>query len=128
MAKYSYTYSGSNAAFVFAGVATLPTGIAVVLEASQHKVLQKNKFAKHLTDAGELSIEEIAEVGDSKPVSGRGKGAQSGKTDDGKGKDESKPAELTIDDVRKALTDLEITFAEDETLEQLQEKLAQATE
>jgi hypothetical protein len=29
--------------------------------------------------------------------------------------------------VRKALTDLEITFAEDETLEQ-QEKLAQATE
>jgi len=128
MAKYSYTYSGSNAAFVFAGVATLPTGIAVALEASQHKVLQKNKFAKHLIDAGELTIEEIAEAGDSKPASGgRGKGAQSGK-DDGKGKDESKPAELTIDDVRKALTDLEITFAEDETLEHLQEKLAQATE
>lgn len=128
MAKYSYTYSGSNAAFVFAGVATLPTGIAIALEADQHKVLQKNKFAKHLIDVGELSIEEIAEVGDSKPASGRGKGAQSGKTDDGKGKDESKPAELTIDDVRKALTDLEITFADDETLEQLQEKLAQATE
>lgn len=128
MAKYSYTYSGSNAAFVFAGIATLPTGIAVLLEADQHKALQKNKFAKHLIDAGELSIEEIAEVGDSKPASGRGKGAQSGKTDDGKGKDESKPTELTIDDVRKALTDLEITFAEDETLEQLQEKLAQATE
>ena len=128
MAKYSYTYSGSNAAFVFAGIATLPTGIAVLLEADQHKALQKNKFAKHLIDAGELAVEEIAEVGDSKPASGRGKGAQSGKADDGKGKDESKPAELTIDDVRKALTDLEITFAEDETLEQLQEKLAQATE
>lgn len=129
MAKYSYTYSGSNAAFVFAGIATLPTGIAVLLEADQHKVLQKNKFAKHLIDAGELSFEEIAEVGDSKPASGgRGKGSQAGKSDDGKGKDESKPAELTIDDVRKALTDLEITFAEDETLEQLQEKLAQATE
>ena len=128
MAKYSYTYSGSNAAFVFAGIVTLPTGIAVLLEADQHKALQKNKFAKHLIDAGELSIEEIAEVGDSKPASGRGKGAQSGKTDDGKGKDESKPAELTIDDVRKALTDLEITFAEDETLEQLQAKLTQATE
>ena len=128
MAKYSYTYSGSNAAFVFAGIATLPTGIAVLLEADQHKALQKNKFAKHLIDAAELSIEEVAEVGDSKPASGRGKGAQSGKTDDGKGKDESKPAELTIDDVRKALTDLEITFADDETLEQLQEKLAQATE
>ena len=128
MAKYSYTYSGSNAAFVFAGVATLPTGIAVVLEADQHKALQKNKFAKPLIDAGELTIVELAEAGESKPAAGgRGKGAQSGK-DDGKGKDESKPAELTIDDVRKALTDLEITFAEDETLEQLQEKLAQATE
>lgn len=128
MAKYSYTYSGSNAAFVFAGIATLPTGIAVLLEADQHKALQKNKFAKHLIDAGELAIEEVAEVGDSKPASGRGKGTQSGKNDDGKGKDVSKPAELTIDDVRKALTDLEITFADDETLEQLQEKLAQATE
>ena len=129
MAKYSYTYSGSNAAFVFAGVATLPTGIAIALEADQHKVLQKNKFAKHLIDVGELSIEEIAEVGDSKPASGRGKGAQAGKPDDGKGKgDKSKGGELTIDEVRKALTDLEITFTEDETLEQLQEKLAQATE
>ena len=129
MAKYSYTYSGSNAAFVFAGVATLPTGIAVALEADQHKALQKNKFAKHLIDAGELAIEEVAEVGDSKPASGRGKGAQAGKPDDGKGKgDKSKGTDLTIDDVRKALTDLEITFAEDETLEQLQEKLAQATE
>ena len=128
MAKYSYTYSGSNAAFVFAGIVTLPTGIAVLLEADQHKALQKNKFAKHLIDAGELAIEEVAEVGDSKPASGRGKGAQSGKNDDGKGKDESKTPELTIDDVRKALTELEITFAEDETLEQLQEKLAQATE
>ena len=124
MAKYSYTYSGSNAAFVFAGVATLPTGIAVALEASQHKVLQKNKFAKHLIDEGELTVEEIAEAGDSKPASGgRGKGAQA----KSKG-DESKGGELTIDDVRKALTDLEITYTEDETLEQLQAKLAQATE
>lgn len=129
MAKYSYKYSGPNAAFVFAGVATLPTGIAIALEADQHKALQKNKFAKHLIDAGELSIEEIAEVGDSKPASGRGKGAQAGKPDDGKGKgDKSKGGELTIDEVRKALTDLEITFTEDETLEQLQAKLTQATE
>lgn len=119
MAKYLYTYSGSNAAFVFAGLATLPKGIAVAIEANQHKALQKNKFAKHLIDAGELSIEEIAEVGDSKPASGgRGKG---------KG-NESKGTELTIDEARKALTDLEITFTEDETIEQLQAKLAQATE
>lgn len=124
MAKYSYTYSGSNAAFVFAGVATLPTGIATALEADQHKALQKNKFAKHLIDEGELTVEEIAEVAESKPASGgRGKGAQT----KSKG-DESKGGELTIDDVRKALTDLEITYTEDETLEQLQAKLAQATE
>ena len=124
MAKYSYTYSGSNAAFVFAGVVTLPTGIAVAFEADQHKALQKNKFAKHLIDEGELTVEEIAEVAESKPASGgRGKGAQA----KSKG-DESKGGELTIDDVRKALTDLEITYTEDETLEQLQAKLAQATE
>ena len=124
MAKYSYTYSGSNAAFVFAGVATLPTGIATALEADQHKALQKNKFAKHLIDEGELTVEEIAEVAESKPASGgRGKGAQT----KSKG-DESKGGELTIDDVRKALTDLEITYTEDETLEHLQAKLAQATE
>lgn len=129
MAKYSYTYSGSNAAFVFAGLATLLTGIAVALEADQHKALQKNKFAKHLIDAGELAVEEVAEVGDSKPASGRGKGAQAGKPDDGKGRgDKSKGTDLTLDDVRKALTDLEITFTEDETLEQLQAKLTQATE
>lgn len=129
MAKYSYTYSGSNAAFVFAGVATLPTGIAVLLEADQHKALQKNKFAKHLIDAGELAVEEVTEVGDSKPASGRGKGAQAGKPDESKGKgDESKGTELPIDDVRKALSDLDIKYAEDETLEQLQAKLTQATE
>lgn len=129
MAKYSYTYSGSNAAFVFAGVATLPTGIAVALEADQHKVLQKNKFAKHLIDEGELTVEEIVELAESKPASGgRGKGAQSSKPNEGKGKgDESKGGELTIDEARKALTDLEITFSEDETLEQLQAKLTQAT-
>ena len=108
MAKYSYKYSGSNAAFVFAGVATLPTGIAVLLEADQHKALQKNKFAKHLIDVGELNIEEIAEP--KSASSGRGKPNQN-KIDDGKGKDESKLAELTIDDVRKALTELEITLS-----------------
>lgn len=130
MTKYSYKYSGSNAAFVFAGVATLPTGIAVVIEADQHKALQKNKFAKHLIEEGELTVEEIAEPAESKSASsGRGKGAQTGKPNEGKGKgDESKGTELTIDDARKALTDLEITYTEDETLEQLQAKLAQATE
>ena len=128
MAKYSYKYSGSNAAFVFSGIATLPAGIAVALESDQHKALLKNKFAKHLIEAGELIFEEITEVGDSKPASGsRGKGTKTGKTDEGKG-DDSKNSDTEIDDVRKALTDLEITFAEDETLDELKAKLAQVTE
>ena len=122
MAKYLYTYSGSNAAFIFAGVCTLPAGIAVSIEADQHKALQKNKFAKHLLDIGELAIEEIAD--DSKPT-GRGRGANKSDLDKG---DTSKVNVLTIDDVRKALTDLDITYADDETVEQLQAKLTQATE
>lgn len=122
MAKYLYTYSGSNAAFIFAGVCTLPTGIAVSIEADQHKALQKNKFAKHLLDIDELAIEEIAD--DSKPT-GRGRGANKSDLDKG---DTSKVNVLTIDDVRKALTDLDITYADDETVEQLQAKLTQATE
>lgn len=135
MAKYSYKYSGSNAAFVFSGIATLPAGIAVALESDQHKALLKNKFAKHLIEAGELTFEEIADASTSKSTSGgrgKGKAAQNegeSKTDADAGKgDESKGAELSIDDVRKALTDLEITYSDDETLEQLQAKLAQATE
>ena len=122
MAKYLYTYSGSNAAFIFAGVCTLPAGIAVSIEADQHKALQKNKFAKHLLDIDELAIEEIAD--DSKPT-GRGRGANKSDLDKG---DTSKANVLTMDEVRKALTDLDITYADDETVEQLQAKLTQATE
>lgn len=122
MAKYLYTYSGSNAAFIFAGVCTLPAGIAVSIEADQHKALQKNKFAKHLLDIDELAIEEIAD--DSKPT-GRGRGANKSDLDKG---DTLKVNVLTIDDVRKALTDLDITYADDETVEQLRAKLTQATE
>lgn len=124
--KYSYKYSGSNAAFVFSGIAILPTGVALTIDADQHKALQKNKFAKHLIDAGELTIEEVAEEGKQKPTSGgRGKSAQSGKSDEGT---QSKDTDVDIDVLRKALTDLEITFTDDETLEQLQVKLDQAKE
>ena len=126
MAKYSYKYSGANAAFILSGICVLPAGVAVELEDKDHKALSKNKFVKHLLDTNELTITEIKEE---KLTGGRGKGAQTGKPDEGKGKsDESNESELTIDGVRKALTDLEITFTDDETLEQLQAKLAQVTE
>ena len=77
----------------------------------------------HRKDKGtESLIEEI--VDDSKPT-GRGRGANKSDLDKG---DTSKVNVLTIDEVRKALTDLDITYADDETVEQLQAKLTQATE
>lgn len=125
MAKYSYTYSGSNAAFVFAGVATLPAGIAVALEAAQHKELQKNKFAKHLVESGELEILEIPE----EETKAAGKtGGRGGKGGNAAGEQQKPTDEADLAAVRTELAALEITFSEDETLEQLQAKLAQAKE
>lgn len=125
MAKYSYTYSGSNAAFVFAGVATLPAGIAVVLEAAQHKELQKNKFAKHLVESGELEILEIPE----EETKAAGKtGGKGGTKNDAAGDQQKATDEAVLAAVKAELTKLEVTFSEDETLEQLQAKLDQAKE
>lgn len=125
MAKYSYTYSGSNAAFVFAGVATLPAGIAVALEAAQHKELQKNKFAKHLVESGEL---EILEIPDEETKAAGKTGGKGGKQTDA-ASDAAKAAdEAALASVKAELAALEVTFSEDETLEQLQAKLAQAKE
>lgn len=122
MAKYSYTYSGSNAAFVFAGVATLPAGIAVALEAAQHKELQKNKFAKHLVESGELEIMEIPE----EETKAAGKtGGRGGKA---AGEQQKPTDEAALAAVRSELTALEVTFSDDEKLEQLQAKLDQAKE
>ncbi|MEB6670638.1 hypothetical protein [Acinetobacter pittii] len=125
MAKYSYTYSGSNAAFVFAGVATLPAGIAVVLEAAQHKELQKNKFAKHLVEAGDLDIQEVAD--DETKAAGR-TGGKGGKQNDAAGDQSKGNDEAALAAVKAELTALEVTFSDDETLEQLQAKLDQAKE
>ncbi|MCU4328721.1 hypothetical protein KTG55_02785 [Acinetobacter pittii] len=125
MAKYSYKYSGPNAAFVFAGVATLPAGIAVVLEAAQHKELQKNKFAKHLVESGELEIQEIP---DDEPKAAGKTGGKGGKSNDA-ASDASKAAdEAALAAVKAELAALEVTFSDDETLEQLQAKLDQAKE
>jgi len=125
MAKYSYTYSGSNAAFVFAGVATLPAGMSVALEASQHKELQKNKFAKHLVESGELEILEIPD----EETKAAGKTGGKGGKQTGAANDAAKAAdEAALATVKAELAALEVTFSEDETLEQLQAKLDQAKE
>ncbi|HCA5279402.1 TPA: hypothetical protein ACSIR7_001448 [Acinetobacter baumannii] len=125
MAKYSYTYSGSNAAFVFAGVATLPAGIAVALEAAQHKELQKNKFAKYLVESGELEILEIPE--EETKAAGR-TGGKGGKQNHADGDQSKGTDEAALAAVKAELTALEVTFSEDETFEQLQAKLDQAKE
>lgn len=125
--KYSYTYSGFQAAFVFSGLAILSKGISTLIEEDVHKNLQKNKFAKHLLETGELEIEEIADD-EPKAAPKSGRGGKGGKQNDA-ATDAAKAAdEAALAAVKAELTDLEITFTDDETLEQLQAKLAQAKE
>ncbi|WP_336932400.1 hypothetical protein [Acinetobacter bereziniae] len=127
--KYSYLYSGLQAAFVFSGLAVLPTGVPTSVDEDIHKALSKNKFAKHLIDSGDLTVTEIAEDALVK-ATGKGAGKTSGKgKTEGAASDAAKAAgeaELAI--VQAELTELGITFADDETLEQLQAKLTQAKE
>ncbi|MDC5140670.1 hypothetical protein NRA28_13510 [Acinetobacter baumannii] len=129
--KYSYIYSGLQAAFVFSGIAVLPTGTPTLVDEEAHKKLTKNKFAKHLIDIGELEVQEIAE---NEPktagkTGGRGgKGGKGGKQNDAAGEQQKATDEAALAAVKAELTALEVTFSDDETLERLQAKLAQAKE
>ncbi|EXC25556.1 hypothetical protein [Acinetobacter sp. 809848] len=126
--KYSYTYSGSQAAFVFSGVAVLPAGVATLIEEDVHNKLAENKFAKHLVESGELDIQEIPD--DEPKAAGKtgGRGGRGGKQNDA-ASDAAKAAdEAAFAAVKAELAALEVTFSDDETLEQLQAKLAQAKE
>ncbi|OTU28378.1 hypothetical protein CAT59_07410 [Acinetobacter pittii] len=126
--KYSYIYSGLQAAFVFSGVAVLPTGTPTLVDEESHKKLSKNKFAKHLIDIGELEVQEIPD--DEPKTAGKtgGRGGKGGKSNDA-ASDASKAAdEAALAAVKAELAALEVTFSDDETLEQLQAKLAQAKE
>ncbi|HHP6705715.1 TPA: hypothetical protein ACSE6Y_000711 [Acinetobacter baumannii] len=129
--KYSYIYSGLQAAFVFSGIAVLPTGTPTLVDEEAHKKLTKNKFAKHLIDIGELEVQEIAE--DEPKTAGKtggrgGKGGKGGKQNDAAGEQQKPTDEDALAAVKAELTALEVTFSDDETLEQLQAKLAQAKE
>ncbi|MGQ1326612.1 hypothetical protein ACT4ZY_06080 [Acinetobacter baumannii] len=126
--KYSYIYSGLQAAFVFSGIAVLPTGTPTLLDEEAHKKLTKNKFAKHLIDIGELEVQEIP---DEEPKAGGktgGRGGKGGKQNDAAGEQQKPTDEDALAAVKAELTALEVTFSDDETLEQLQAKLAQAKE
>ncbi|MDC5097756.1 hypothetical protein ACT4VM_07140 [Acinetobacter baumannii] len=126
--KYSYIYSGLQAAFVFSGIAVLPTGTPTLVDEEAHKKLTKNKFAKHLIDIGELEVQEIAE--DEPKTAGKtgGRGGKGGKQNDAAGEQQKPTDEAALAAVKAELTALEVTFSEDETFEQLQAKLDQAKE
>ncbi|MCX2993024.1 hypothetical protein OFK40_03165 [Acinetobacter baumannii] len=126
--KYSYIYSGLQAAFVFSGIAVLPTGTPTLVDEEAHKKLTKNKFAKHLIDIGELEVQEIAE--DEPKTAGKtgGRGGKGGKQNDAAGEQQKPTDEAALAAVKAELTELEVTFSDGETLEQLQAKLAQAKE
>lgn len=121
--SYSYTYSGQQAAFILSGVCVLPAGIAVIIEDDAHKALTNNKFVKHLLDADELTITEQKE---SKTPTGRN--GRGGNSKGAKPTDTPPDQNSELEDARTALKELGIMYADDETLEQLQAKLAQATE
>lgn len=126
--KYSYIYSGLQAAFVFSGIAVLPTGTPTLVNEDAHKKLTKNKFAKHLIDIGELEVQEIPD--DEPKAAGKtgGRGGKGGTTNDAAGEQQKQADEAALAAVKAELTALEVTFSEDETLEQLQAKLDQAKE
>ncbi|KCX15117.1 hypothetical protein KWE34_03530 [Acinetobacter pittii] len=126
--KYSYIYSGLQAAFVFSGIAVLPTGTPTLVDEEAHKKLTKNKFAKHLIDIGELEIQEIPD--DEPKAAGKtgGRGGKGGKQTDAAGEQQKATDEAALAAVKAELTALEVTFSDDETLEQLQAKLDQAKE
>lgn len=126
--KYTYIYSGLQAAFVFSGIAVLPTGTPTLVDEEAHKKLTKNKFAKHLIDIGELEVQEIP---DEEPKAGGktgGRGGKGGKQNNAAGEQQKPTDEDALAAVKAELTALEVTFSDDETLEQLQAKLAQAKE
>ncbi|MFV5309975.1 hypothetical protein [Acinetobacter baumannii] len=126
--KYSYIYSGLQAAFVFSGIAVLPTGSPTLVDEEAHKKLTKNKFAKHLINIGELEVQEIPD--DEPKATGKtgGRGGKGGKQNDAAGEQQKPTDEDALAAVKAELTALEVTFSDDETLEQLQAKLAQAKE
>lgn len=98
------------------------------MDEEAHKKLTKNKFAKHLIDIGELEVQEIAE--DEPKTAGKtgGRGGKGGKQNDAAGEQQKPTDEDALAAVKAELTALEVTFSDDETLEQLQAKLAQAKE
>ncbi|WP_173910751.1 hypothetical protein [Acinetobacter sp. Marseille-Q1618] len=102
------TYSGLQAAFSFDGI-QIGKGQTIELTGAELTKLQKGKVFKALLELGDLSVDDT----------------QDGKATSRKGTSKSDPE---LDKVRTELKALDVSYADDETLEQLQAKLAQAKE
>ncbi|MDO7494805.1 hypothetical protein Q5X77_13465 [Acinetobacter baumannii] len=121
------TYSGSQAAFSFDGI-QVGQGQTVQISAADLTRISKGKAFKSLVEKGELEVQEIP---DEEPKTGGktgGRGGKGGKQNDAAGDAAKAAEEAALATVKAELTELEVTFSDDETLEQLQAKLAQAKE
>ncbi|MDC5578908.1 hypothetical protein OHX09_12410 [Acinetobacter baumannii] len=121
------TYSGSQAAFSFDGI-HVGQGQTVQVSAADLTRISKGKAFKSLVDKGELEVQEIP---DEEPKAGGktgGRGGKGGKQNNAVDDQQKATDEAALAAVKADLTALEVTFSEDETLEQLQAKLAQAKE
>ncbi|WP_075382512.1 hypothetical protein [Acinetobacter pittii] len=121
------TYSGSQAAFSFDGI-QVGQGQTVEVSAADLTRISKGKAFKSLFDKGELEVQEIP---DEEPKAGGktgGRGGKGGKQNNAADDQQKATNDAALAAVKAELTALEVTFSEDETLEQLQAKLDQAKE
>lgn len=114
------TYSGSQAAFSFDGI-QVGKDQTVEVSASDLTRISKGKAFKSLVEKDELVVS-----GETKSSSGRG--GKGGKQNDAADEQQKTTDEAALAAVKAELTSLEVTFSDDETLEQLQAKLVQAKE
>ncbi|MCU4502070.1 hypothetical protein KTI78_02705 [Acinetobacter sp. WU_MDCI_Abxe161] len=119
------TYSGSQAAFSFDGI-QVGKGQTVEVSAEDFTRISKGKAFKSLVEKGDLEIQEIPD--DEPKGKTGGRGGKGGKSNDAAGEQQKAADEAALAAVKAELTKLEVTFSDDETLEQLQAKLAQAKE
>jgi len=121
------TYSGSQAAFSFDGI-QVGKGQTVEVSTKDFTSISKGKAFKSLVEKGDLEIQEIPD--DESKATGKtgGRGGKGGKSNDGAGDQQKATDEAALAAVKAELAALEVTFSDDETLEQLQAKLAQAKE
>jgi hypothetical protein len=119
------TYSGSQAAFSFDGI-QVGKGQTVEVSTEDFTRISKGKAFKSLVKKGELDIQEIPD--DEPKGKTGGRGGKGGKQNDAAGDQQKATDEAAFAAVKAELAALEVTFSDDETLEQLQAKLDQAKE